>query len=33
MVSIITAGLAAGELSILATGVNDTSNDRQQDKQ
>ena len=33
MVSTITAGLAAGELSILTAGVNDTSNDRQQDKQ
>mgnify|MGYP003666444418 CR=1 FL=1 len=33
MVSTITAGLAAGELSILTAGVNDTANDRQQDKQ
>jgi len=30
MVSTITAGLAQGELSILMNGINDTSNDRQQ---
>lgn len=33
MVSTITAGIAAGELQLLAGGINDTANDRQQDKQ
>jgi len=31
MVSAITAGMAAGELALLSGGVNDTTNDRQQD--
>tara|TARA_B100001057_G_scaffold53533_1_gene47535 strand:- start:2977 stop:3642 length:666 start_codon:yes stop_codon:yes gene_type:complete len=33
MVSAITAGLAQGELILLTGGINDTTNDRQQDKQ
>lgn len=33
MVSIITTSLLQGELQLLATGVNDTENDKQQDKQ
>ena len=33
MVSTITAGIAAGELTLLSGGVNDSTNDRQQDKQ
>lgn len=33
MVSTITAGIAAGELTLLSGGINDTTNDRQQDKQ
>jgi len=33
MVSTITAGMAAGELALLVGGINDTTNDRQQDKQ
>lgn len=33
MVSAITAGLSQGELVLLTGGINDTTNDRQQDKQ
>ena len=33
MVSMITAGMAQGELTILTGSINDTTNDKQQDKQ